>query len=106
MPDRRTSRGSGGKTCAEPGCAEVVTGAYCREHQKRVGGDRWYRLQRAKLKADPICEICRRDFAVEVDHIREIQDGGGEFDWDNLQSLCHECHREKSGERRRVGRDY
>lgn len=88
--------------CAEPGCPELVESGYCAEHRKRVGGSRWLKLQKSKLRSDPLCEICRRNFATEVDHIRELQDGGGEFDWDNLQSLCRDCHKAKSGERRRI----
>jgi 5-methylcytosine-specific restriction endonuclease McrA len=100
---RRTSRASGARICNHPGCPVVIeSGAYCSEHRIRVGGSRWLKLQKSKLRANPICEICERVFATEVDHIRELQDGGGEFDWDNLQSLCHDCHLEKSNERRRV----
>jgi len=50
-----------------------------------------------------VCEICRREFATEVDHIKELQDGGEEFDWDNLQSLCHDCHVKKSPQGARGG---
>jgi 5-methylcytosine-specific restriction endonuclease McrA len=39
---------------------------------------------------------------MEVDHIIEIQDGGAEFDWDNLQSVGTECHKTKTAERRKV----
>ncbi len=96
MPTRRRAEA----VCSEPGCFELTTSAYCSIHQKRQGGARWHKLEKAKLKANPICEVCERNFATEVDHIREIQDGGGEFDWDNLQSICHECHKTKSAENR------
>jgi 5-methylcytosine-specific restriction protein A len=92
------------KPCNEPGCPELIEGvaAYCPKHKKRVGGSRWVKLQKLKLRTDPICEVCMRRFATEVDHVVEIQDGGSEFDWDNLQSICSECHKVKSAERRRV----
>jgi hypothetical protein len=32
----------------------------------------------------------------EVDHIVAIVNGGGEFDHNNLQVLCHECHKKKT----------
>ena len=38
---------------------------------------------------------------LEVDHIREIQDGGIEFDLTNLRTLCHACHSTKTAARRR-----
>lgn len=60
------------------------------------------KLRRRKLRSGPLCEICGREFATEVDHIKELQDGGAEFDWNNLQSLGPICHKAKSAERRRV----
>lgn len=51
--------------------------------------------------------ICRADGcgrpATEVDHIVEIQDGGAEFDLENVRSLCHDCHVVKTSARRRWG---
>ena len=40
---------------------------------------------------------------LEVDHIVEIQDGGAEFDLENLRTLCHDCHATKTCARRRWG---
>lgn len=32
-----------------------------------------------------------------TDHIVPINEGGAMYDWDNLQSLCTQCHNSKSG---------
>ena len=45
------------------------------------------------------CRACRRRFrvrALEVDHIVEIARGGPPLDPANLQTLCRDCHREKT----------
>ena len=62
----------------------------------------WYRYrERAKsyLARNPWCEECRRcgrsTIAADVDHITPLSAGGLD-DLDNLQSLCKECHHEKS----------
>lgn len=39
-----------------------------------------------------------RDGALEVDHITRIADGGHPFDPGNLQTLCSECHEDKTAE--------
>jgi len=45
------------------------------------------------------CRACgrrgrKRDF--DVDHIREIASGGPSLSYDNLQTLCKDCHRSKT----------
>jgi len=37
------------------------------------------------------------DRSLEVDHIHPIAEGGHPFDPANLQTLCEDCHREKTG---------
>lgn len=39
-----------------------------------------------------------RDRQLEVDHIERVADGGHPFDPGNLQTLCGECHTEKTAE--------
>lgn len=60
----------------------------------------WRMLARGRLQGDGYrCRICG-DFASEVDHIIPIQDPAGwdkRFDYDNLQSLCANCHNKKHG---------
>ena len=60
------------------------------------------------LSQYPLCVKCqskgRITAATEVDHIVPLHKGGTD-DLDNLQSLCHDCHAEKTateqGKRRR-----
>ena len=62
---------------------------------------RWNDLRSRALERDRnSCLKCGKP-AEEVDHIREIWEGGPEFDLDNLQSLCHDCHVAKTNESRR-----
>jgi len=67
---------------------------------------RWQKLRRAKIRSNPICELCAKKnltrVAREVDHIRPFEEGRDyneviflAYDWDNLQSLCIPCHKEK-----------
>jgi 5-methylcytosine-specific restriction protein A len=56
----------------------------------------WRRVRILQLKSSPVCEICKIKPAVIVDHIKEIKDGGSKLDFDNLQSLCRECHNTKT----------
>lgn len=77
--------------------------------QRKASGRRWQNLRRAKLQADPICQSdnnCRRP-AETVDHVIPLAENGPEWDWHNLQSLCHPHHREKTAaEARRGARRY
>lgn len=62
---------------------------------------RWIALRSQYVAHQPLCEHCLKDGLIvagnEVDHIREVIDGGDPWDWDNLQHLCHEHHRIKTG---------
>lgn len=61
----------------------------------------WKRTRALVMRRDGgRCVNCGAE-AKEVDHIVEIQHGGPEFDPSNLRSLCHECHRVKTGATRR-----
>lgn len=61
----------------------------------------WRKLRHRRLDAEPLCRHCRaRDLvtpAVEVDHIKP-KALGGKDEWDNTQSLCKQCHIEKTRE--------
>ena len=63
----------------------------------------WKALRKAKKMSNPICEICWKDGKVspteEIHHIKPILSGKDElqmmdiaYDYDNLISLCKECH--------------
>lgn len=64
---------------------------------------RWRRLRELKLLDTPLCEICAtKDIirpAVDVHHITSFVSASTQeqcvflaFDYNNLQSLCKECH--------------
>ena len=61
----------------------------------------WKELRRKVLERDNYtCVICGKP-AEEVDHIAPVSMGGAMFDMNNLQSLCKQCHKEKTIEDRR-----
>lgn len=76
----------------------------------RKGGRQWRRLRAQALMQEPLCRSCqskgRVTAAVVVDHIVALVNGGKEFDPNNLQTLCDECHAVKTardtGKRERV----
>ena len=64
---------------------------------------RWRALRLAKLRDNPLCELCERKgitrLADDVHHIQSFMDVDDPderrtlaFDIDNLMSLCDECH--------------
>lgn len=61
----------------------------------------WKRTRAAYRREHPLCEECERNGRITqmyyVDHIQPIRMGGSELSWDNLQSLCKDCHHSKSG---------
>jgi 5-methylcytosine-specific restriction enzyme A len=72
--------------------------------QERGYDTAWVKLRRAKLAANPLCEIqthckgmipeCR---ATEVDHRIPIEVRPDlRLVWENLQSACHACHSAKT----------
>jgi len=65
----------------------------------------WKALRIEKLKKDPLCEVClkkgRVESARDVHHKKPISTGktkadkqGLGFNFDNLQSLCTQCHKD------------
>ena len=59
----------------------------------------WKRARREHLAHEPLCVMCRKLGrtvpATEVDHIIPISKGG-EWFYDNLQSLCESHHSQKT----------
>lgn len=49
----------------------------------------------------PLCAHCVKVGLITpmviVDHIKELKDGGDPWDPDNLESLCDEHHKKKTG---------
>lgn len=64
---------------------------------------RWRRLREAKLRDNPLCEICEArgitKMADDVHHVQSFMSTDNPearralaFDYDNLMSVCDECH--------------
>ena len=64
------------------------------------GSPTWPTIRKWKLKVHPDCEHCGAA-ATEVDHVLAKGKGGADRLW-NAQSLCHDCHLEKT----KVERDW
>lgn len=66
---------------------------------------RWKKLRKQYAESQPLCEHCLKFDIVTplavVDHVKEIQHGGEPYDINNLQSLCHSCHNQKTAKERR-----
>lgn len=116
------------RPCRQPGCPGLaVKGGYCEKHQKqrpsgwkrdpaltttqRGYGWDWQKRRTMFLAGNPLCADPFGDHAglgqvipaTEVDHIIPKARGGGDDD-DNLQALCHACHKRKTeGEGRQFG---
>ena len=74
-----------------------------RGERRRKGGRRWQAVRRAALKRDRWrCRACGKAGVLEVDHVVRIEDGGPEYDLDNLQALCRGCHVQKTSAERGV----
>ena len=76
----------------------------------------WKALRIAKLRANTDCEICKANGHIRsahcVHHIHPIEDSSTfeemkrwAFDWNNLQSLCDECHHQVHEEIRSFTRE-
>jgi 5-methylcytosine-specific restriction endonuclease McrA len=66
------------------------------------GSDRrWRKLRSRKLADEPRCEPClakgKINLATEVHHVQPIAQGGGKYDYSNLQSVCGPCQDEAHG---------
>ena len=72
---------------------------------KLINTTKWRKIRIEKLKANPLCEECRRNdkltLANEVHHITPVESVSGEtsmerlmYDRKNLMSVCHACHKE------------
>jgi 5-methylcytosine-specific restriction protein A len=68
----------------------------------------WPKVRARKLEQEPLCERCKAEgmtvAAVTVHHIKEIEgrDDPNRLRWDNLESLCFDCHETHHGRRGKV----
>lgn len=101
------------KLCSHAGCTQLTRGAYCEVHTSdgaawkttkgsahaRGYGTKWRRLRKYILDTEPICRVCGRKPATEVDHILSKARGGAD-DVGNLQPICQVCHSQKTNRER------
>lgn len=99
------------KYCAYPGCSEKVQGkSYCAKHDPnnrydlhrgsaadRGYGRKWEKVRAAYMSRYPICERCkailnRVTSAFLVHHVTPLPEGEL-LDFDNMMSVCRNCHR-------------
>ena len=61
----------------------------------------WIKLRNYKRLLTPLCEQCEKVNILTpfhtIDHIKPISEGGEPLDFDNLQTLCKQCHAIKTG---------
>ena len=105
------------RPCKKFGCGKITKNknGYCDTHQEyareleearkkrweneqesssqRGYGAAWRRLRAAKLRSCPLCERCGA-VATVVHHKDKNQ---WNCSWDNLESLCRDCHEEHHG---------
>lgn len=112
MPQRLCSQPRCGKLLPEgerylPGCAKCdqrqeLDKPWGRKEERLrfYGTVRWQKIRAVKLAEDPVCQGCKHALAEEVDHIvpATADNPRGWFDWDNLQSLCKPCHKDKTAQ--------
>ncbi len=88
-----------------------------KDYIRMIHTRRWLRLRRDKLSDCPLCERCeeegRHALAVEVHHVRPVEDGLTMqdkerlmYDYHNLRALCHDCHVKTHTEMGRSGKAY
>lgn len=78
--------------------------------KSRGYGYAWSKLRLKALERDKhLCQMCLKrgifTTATDVDHIVPLAQGGSD-DMENLQSLCHECHKQKTCQERLNNKNY
>jgi 5-methylcytosine-specific restriction protein A len=66
-------------------------------------GHQWRKQREQVLRDQPVCAMCKRRLAEQVDHIKPLA-AGGSHERENLQGLCVECHRTKTARDGTAGR--
>jgi len=73
-------------------------------YKKLITSQKWVKLRSEKVAKNPLCENCLLSDVTrptqEVHHIRPVESGSTNiemerlcFDFDNLKSLCRDCHK-------------
>ena len=80
---------------------------------RKIYNDSRWKGWRAWFRAnEPYCRLCAArgvdETAHDLDHIVPLDEGGAEFEMENLQPLCRQCHYEKTAaeNRRRKFRQF
>ena len=79
------------------------TDKYNADRRKIYQSQRWRMLRLAKLSDEPLCEMCKEKGiikpAIDVHHIISFMSTDDEvkrkalaYDYENLMSICKECH--------------
>jgi hypothetical protein len=68
---------------------------------KRGYNTEYFRVRDAVLARKPLCYKCRKNQAMEVDHVRPLINGGSNT-VGNLRPICRSCNRKSGGGERRV----
>lgn len=87
-----------------------------KDYQQLIHTERWLKLRRDKLTAQPLCERCQQEDritpATEVHHVVPVEDGLTRaakvwlmYDPHNLRALCHDCHVKTHTELGRCGKE-
>jgi 5-methylcytosine-specific restriction protein A len=68
---------------------------------------RWSKIRTKVLLTHPVCQVCDKELATQVDHIIPFSTGMTDaqklrlgFDVTNLQSICTDCHLEKHNKKK------
>lgn len=71
----------------------IAAKAYQPTNPAKALGGRWTRMRRIHIMGNPHCVKCGRP-GDEVHHVvPRCVDSARRFDWDNLETVCAECHR-------------
>ena len=71
-----------------------------KRYSKIYKTNRWRKLRHWFISVNPLCKMCKDNNVISkgevVDHITPIQNGGSEWNVNNLQTLCNKCHKIKT----------
>jgi len=82
---------------------------YHREYKKLYDTSRWRKLRTYQLRAQPLCEQCRKKgLSVAAEVVHHVTPHKGDpilFFTGELQSLCKSCHDHETGQVEQHGYD-
>ena len=114
--------GKPARPCRKAGCNKLTTAkdGYCEKHtglDKRKADEqrgtatergydgKWQKIRNRKLKENPLCERCAISGKVVVAELVHHKDHNPKKNnWENLVSLCNDCHEKEHKQERYRGR--